>query len=220
MVRKLFTRSSDEFAYKIYKNNISKILNISKLALWTKYNTNKLHSINNEKHFLRYRFELVLQWINNNELYSKTYIENLNKIIESLEIKNYLNNSELNYLHHYEGVVFAKTRNLKSLIIDFQKSENETVFYHYEHTNIYHIINGKEELFLGDIDFYISTERLIFSENFEIFSLLFSDLVDYKLSHLGLIISTKKQKYLIRCEDPYIHYVSLERILKFKGYRI
>ncbi len=220
MGTKLFTRASDEFAYKIYKNGIIKILNINKLALWTKYNTNKLHSINNEKHFLRYRFELVLRWINSNEVYSKTYVENLNKIIEALDIKNYLNNNELNYLHHYEGVVFAKIRNLKSLIIDFQKGDNETIFYHYEHTNIYQINSLQEKLILDNIDFYISTERLIFSENFEIFSILFKDIIDYKLSHFGLTIKTNNQKYLIRCEDPYIHYVSLERVLKFKGYEI
>jgi hypothetical protein len=52
-------------------------------------------------------------------------------IINKLFLINELNAYENEYVKHYNGVVFAKERNLKNLIIEFRGNDSEYFFYNF-----------------------------------------------------------------------------------------
>jgi hypothetical protein len=94
-------------------------LNIHGLTSITKRKVKSFFDINKQQEFLRYRFELLKQWIKQHEFYTRSYVETLDSLISRLYLKDELNSFEIEYIKHYNGVIFAKERNLKNLIVEF-----------------------------------------------------------------------------------------------------
>jgi hypothetical protein len=81
---KLFERQSNNQEYIPYKIEIQPRLNLDRLDKYSKRYIKKWFDYNKKSHFLRYRFELLKQWIARNSVYTNEYVLRLQKIIDRL----------------------------------------------------------------------------------------------------------------------------------------
>jgi len=197
--------------------NIKNQLNIDNLMNVNKKQIKKLFNINYQEEFLRYRFELLKHWIKSNERYTNKYIHELQYLIDILFLNNELSCYEEEYINHFNGIQFAKERNLKNLIVDFPKNDKkEEAYYKYTHVTFYQLNDNNEIIKIADNgEFYITTQRIIYFKNLQVYSINIDNLKDYKITNRGLMISTLDTIFYFKSYDSYVLYVSLERILKY-----
>lgn len=219
-MNKIFERQVDLNKYLKFLHNLDNhFLNIS-IEKISKRKINKLIADYDEECTLSFRFELLRNWISLNEMYTKDYVNSLDEIIKKLSLKNLLTSLENEYINHYNGVVFAKIRNLKQLIIDFPlNSKKEIVYYKYENSSLIDNSNN-DSIITSDAECFLSNERIIFLKDFNVYSIFYNQIVDYKITNFGVLINLNEKKYLLRSEDWYILYVSIERLFKFLGMKI
>jgi hypothetical protein len=129
---------------------------------------------------------------------------------------NELNAYEQEYIKHYHGIVFAKTRNLKSLIVDFPLESNEIAYYKYENVSFYRIVNNKMFPIKKNGELFITTKKILLAKNLDIYPIQFEDITNFKVSKYGLLIITKQNTYAFKAYDDYLSYVSLERIFRLE----
>ncbi|MDR0739381.1 MAG: hypothetical protein LBF00_00630 [Mycoplasmataceae bacterium] len=213
---KLFERNSNDYEYVIYKYKMVNQLHFKNLIHLNRKKIKGFFVRNETQHFLRYRFEILRNWIRQNEIYSQNYINSLDKIIHKLYLTNELCSYEKEYLNHYHGIVFAKTRNLKNLIIDFPINKNEKVYYKYENASLYKFVNKKMILIQNQGEIFITTQKILLSHHMNIYPIEFENIKDYKISPYGLMILIKNQTYIFKTYDDFLTYVSLERIFKLR----
>ena len=127
----LFKRHSDDISYIKYKESISEILNYDNFLHFTKRKITKLYDIETEKHFIRYKFELLSKWIKYNFTYTQSAVLTLEKILYIFSLKNFLNPLENYFVYFAHNIVFAKTRNIKSILVDIDLSKTDSVYYGY-----------------------------------------------------------------------------------------
>jgi hypothetical protein len=151
-----------------------------------------------------------------NEFYDKNYVTRLESLIHKLRLTHELNAYEQEYLNHYQGVVFAKIRNLKNLIVDFSTARNEEVYYKYENVGFYRLVNKRLIPTKLNGELFITTHKILLSSGLEIFTINFDEIMNFKISPQGLLIFTAHNIYSFKSYDDYLLYVSLERILKLK----
>jgi hypothetical protein len=123
---------------------------------------------------------------------------------------------EQEYIKHYHGIVFAKIRNLKSLIVDFPTQNDEIVYYKYENTSFYHIVGEQMIPIKRNGELFITSKKILLSQNLDVFPVEFDDIINYKVSPYGLLIMTKYNTYAFKAYDDYLAYVSLERVLRLE----
>jgi hypothetical protein len=131
-------------------------------------------------------------------------------------LTNELNAYEQEYVKHYHGINFAKTRNLKSLIVDFPLQANEIAYYKYENVSFYKIVNNKMIPIKRNGELFITTRKILLSHNLNIYPIQLEDITNYKVSKYGLLIFTKHNTYAFKAYDDYLLYVSLERIFRLE----
>jgi hypothetical protein len=149
-----------------------------------------------------------------NEAYTIIYVDGLTKLINKLFLTHELNAYEQEYVKHYQGVVFAQTRNIKNLIVDFPISKTERVYYKYDNCSLYQITNNKMKIIQSNGEICITNQKILLSKGMDIYPIELSSIVDYKISKYGLLIITKEYVYAFKMFDDYIAYVSFERVLK------
>jgi hypothetical protein len=141
-------------------------------------------------------------------------VDGLIRIINKLFLLNELNAYEQEYLKHYQGVVFAMTRNVKNLIVDFPTSKGEYVYYKYDNCSLYQIIENKMKLIQSAGELHITNKKILLSKGMDIYPIEFTSIINYKISKYGLLIITKGNAYALKMFDDYVSYVSLERVFK------
>lgn len=164
--------------------------------------------------FLAYRFEVLRKWMIANERYTYSYFNNLQTIIDKLYLDDDLNSYEQQYIRNIQDVVFAKMRNLKQLIVDFEIEKSELIFYRYEIKSFNEIIDNDVRTHFSNCDVYITTKRLVVSEHINTLSLPYELIKNYEFKMNELIINMNNgKKYSIKCNEIPTIYVSLERVL-------
>jgi DNA-binding GntR family transcriptional regulator len=150
------------------------------------------------------------------ERYENDYLEKLKDFINLLYLDQELNSYELNYIKHFENIIFAKKRNLKNLIVDFPLShKKEKVYYKYDAVSFCHTTVKKQMVHtIENGEFFISTKRVLFSKDTNIFAIDIQTIKDFKVSDTDLQIQTESDTFIFKTNDPYLLYVSLQRILK------
>jgi hypothetical protein len=216
LITKLFERQSNDFDYINYKLRIEHHFHFRNLLNVPRPKFKKMFEIRQEQHYLRYRFELLKHWIRENEFYSEGYINHLDKLIHKMFLTNELNAYEQEYIKHYHGVVFAKTRNLKSLIVDFPLQKNEIPYYKYENTSFYRLVNNKMIPIERNGELFITTRKILLSHDLNVFPIEFENIINYKVSRYGLLITTANNTYVFKAYDDYLPYVSLERVFRLE----
>jgi hypothetical protein len=155
------------------------------------------------------------------ENYNKSYVETLDSLIDRLYLRNEFNSYENEYVKHYNGVVFAKQRNLKNLIVEFKlKDEHEKVYFKYENASIFKLRQTGLDPICIDGEVFITTKKIAVYKDKEIYPINFEQIINYKITRNGLRIDADNGTYFIKSNDDYINYVSLERILKFMNQHI
>jgi CMP-N-acetylneuraminic acid synthetase len=127
-------------------------------------------------------------------------------------LRNELNAYEQEYIKHYRAIVFAKIRNLKSLIVDFPLQKNEIAYYKYKNTSFYRLTGQKLTPIKRNGELYITTKKIMLTHNMDVFPIEFENILNYKISRFGLTIITKENTFIFKTYDDYLPYVSLERI--------
>lgn len=212
----LFTRS-----YQVnkknenYLNGLKNVLNIKKINSWTINKTYQHYNINFEQEYLAYRFEILKQWIMNNSDYNHKFVVNLQEIIYSLGLENCLTTQEQNYVNNFRSVVFAKNRNIKNLVVDFELEENEEIWYTYEVFAVYSYIYNDYKKIIKNTQIYYSNERIIVATSGNVYlSINYKELSETKLKNNCLEIKTYGRSYIVVADDIKTLYVSLERVGK------
>jgi hypothetical protein len=144
----------------------------------------------------------------------------LEYLLHKLYLVNELTPYEQEYIKHYHGIVFAKIRNLKSLIVDFPLQKNEIAYYKYENTSLYRLVDQKIIPIKRNAELFITTKKILLSHDLDVFPIEFDDIVNYKISRFGLLIITKHNTYAFKAYDDYLPYVSLERIFRLENINI
>lgn len=219
-MKNFFYRSNNEFQYSNYKREVAPILNYSNVEEISKNDIKNLFEINKENEFLSYRFELLKKWIVTNEKYTNKYLSRLDALINKLFLTNELNSYEQQYLSHVRAISFAKSRNLKNLIIDFPIEKNEKVYYKYSNVKFYE----KSEQFItieDNSECYITSERIVILKNLNVYSMYYNQIKNFLFSSKGILVEISMGKqYLIVSDDNYVLYTSLDRILRFMKIKI
>ena len=109
---------------------------------------------------LAFRFQLLKNWINQYESLSSSFSNQLEKNIHRLRLASYLNAEEKNYVYHTQSYVFSLTRNIKSLIVNFQLFDGEEAYFHYDNVTV----KTYESKFVFKGELYITNTRIIFSD--------------------------------------------------------
>lgn len=214
-MKNFFEREHDKFYESTYLPKIKNKLNAYNLALLTKNQILNLLKYGEETNFLAYRFEVLKEWIKNNERYTKGYIEDLDQVITKLYLDSELNSFEKQYILDVNAITFAKIRNLKQLIVDFSINPKELVFYRYEIDRFNEIKNNNESTVLNNCDFYITTQRIIVSKQIDIISITYDQIKSFKFRRDKIVFNLGNNKqYCVRCSNTYVIYASLERVLK------
>lgn len=200
----------DQYVPKINCHiNLHNIFSINKHALANYYN------IKESQDFLAYRFYLLKQWMTKNEKYTPEYIEKLDLLINKLHLWNKLNSFEKQWILNVNDIVFAKTRNLKSLIIDFETNKKEVVVFKYNNVKFAFETNRKNEKVILNCVVYISNQRLIIIKGVENFNIEWKLVKSYNFSIQRICITTNNgNKFYLSSHNNYILHVSFCRIFE------
>jgi hypothetical protein len=148
------------------------------------------------------------------EFYDNYYNWHLRLLIKKLFLTNELNAYEQEYINHHEGVVFAKVRNLKKLIIHFPLVHpKEKAYYKYDEVSLYKIHNKTLQQISINGEMYITTHRILLDDGENIYPIMLDTIKDYKVNKHGLIIFLKDNTFSFKTYDDFTSYVSFERIL-------
>lgn len=206
----VYTKENQEFLH-----TLQKVLNLKTLNKWTWKKTFKWLTATYEEEYVAYRFLVLKQWINQNEMYSSYFVNNLVEIISLLDLNKYLTAQEQNYINHYKSIVFAKNRNLKNLIVDFKTLANEEIWYHYDVQGFYQGVKNDEYLCLQTkSSIYLTSLRIIIAKGNEYFSIFYTDIKEVKISLNMLFIKWKADEFWLVSNDVEAIYVSIERVSK------
>lgn len=214
-MKNFFERDHDEHYDSDYVPSMRRKFSVDNLSSLSKKQIIDFYEYKNDKNFLAYRFDLLKQWMKQNERFIKSYTIELEEIIDKLCLEQELNSFERQYIIDVNAIVFAKVRNLKQLIVDFSINDKELVFYRYEIDKFNEIKNNNETNVLHTCDFYITTQRIIISKQIDIISITYDQIknFEFRKDKITFILKNGK-KYCIRCSNTYVIYVSLERVLK------
>lgn len=214
-MKNFFERQHDNLYETTYVPLMKDKLNAYNLKSFSKKQILKFFQLGDEINFLAYRFDILKQWIRNNERYTKRYIDEFEEIVSKLSLDSELNGFERQYIMDVNSVSFAKTRNLKQLIVDFSINEKELVFYRYEIDKFNEVKNNSEFTVLNECDFYITTQRIIISKQIDIISISYDQIKSYQFKRDKLTFYLKNNRaYCVKSDNNYVLYASLERILK------
>ncbi|MBQ0045294.1 MAG: hypothetical protein KBS35_00175 [Mycoplasma sp.] len=214
-MKNFFERAKSQNYESIYLPNIEKVLNLSNLDVIKKQKVLSLYDTDNAKDFLAYRFSMLKQWMKKNKQYTKEYIVALDEMIDKLYLSNELNSFELQYIKNTQATVFAMSRNLKQLIVDFSINKNEYVFYRYN-INSFKLIRKKGLIQkTDDVELYITTQRIILSKHMDIISIYYKDIESYHYGQGKLfVVLNSKNKCYIDSDNNREIVESLKRVLK------
>lgn len=228
----LFKKQIDNIEkYIEYKNTIAKNFNIKKVN-YIFFNPKKYIDIYHFDFYLAYCYELIKEWIYKNEVYTEDYLISLENLLEKMKIVNHLRAIEKDYLIHIKSVVFAKTRNLKKLIVDFplqNKKEyikkyfyffskkievQETAYYSFDNCSLFQSNDSNKIEIAKNSKVYISDLRIILLLETRVFNFYLKDINDYKIGLDYFEFWYKGNYYYLQTENKYEFYISFERIKK------
>lgn len=205
-----------------YRKNTSKISNINYVnSVFDSLNKSNIEKINikkvmnlyNPKYadwFVWYRFSLLNNWFKENyNLDSFNFYESLTNIIRNLNLLDFLNAKEKNFLINLKSQNFTKLRNLKTLMVDFELKKFEHVYFHYRKIMFdAHYIKSKET------DLYLSNNRIILTFRNEIISMYYEDIESITWEQNGFYIKLNNSVFKIITNKNQIIKISLEIIFK------
>lgn len=215
-MKNFFQRQKTSNYKNVFLPLFSAYFNISNIESIKKKKILELYKPEFAVDFLAYRFDLLNEWMKQNESYTKEYIVMLDQIIDKLWLTNELNSFERQYIKNLQAIVFAKNRNLKQLIVDFNVNKDEYVFYRYQLNNLEQIDSKKTKLLIDNLEIYISTQRIILTKDLDVISIYYDeiDLIKFNRQKLYFLLKSGSQCY-IQSENNIEIFESLKRIMNY-----
>ncbi|MGL4948345.1 MAG: hypothetical protein ACRC42_03080 [Mycoplasma sp.] len=185
-------------------------LNLTTLGTWSRKKTFNLHDNKDYEDFLLFRFSILDQWVQSQDIESEIFIERINKFIKTLCLENQLNATEKNFIHELKAKKFTNSRNLKSLIIDFDPLNEEVIYFHYRKIKM--ILPSRE--IKSDIDFYISNKRIIITYLNEVISFNLLKIEQFNFTRNEFNFTYYGLKYNFELNSSEVIKQSFKRIFK------
>lgn len=208
-----FTRPHSKTFFDDYVPKISHHLNVHNIFTINKWYLAKYFSIDKRQDFLAYRFYLLKQWMNKNEKFTLDYVKKLDYLIGKLYLWDELNSFEQQWIVDIKDVVFAKKRNLKTLIVDFKTNKKEKVVFKYSNIQLCFEDKHKRVKVIPNCIMYLSDQRVIITKGVENFNINWSQIKAYHFSTQKITITTNTDSQLfISCLNNYILHVSFCRL--------
>lgn len=210
-----FTRHHSKTFFDEYVPKMNLHINLHNVFLIKKKTLINYYSIKERQDFLAYRFYLLKQWMTKNEKYTPGYVKRLDLLISKLHLWNELNSFERQWILNVNDIVFAKTRNLKSLIVDFETNKKEIVVFKYSNIKFTFATMKKKEKVISNCLMYISNHRLVIIKGVENFSLGWKQIKSYHFSTQRICITTDAgNKFYLSSHNNYILHASFCRIFE------
>ena len=214
-MKNFFQRPKTQDYEKTFVPFISKFLNLENIGQIKRRKVIDLYSQEYKNDFLAYRFDLLNEWIKQNNNYSKEFIVALVDMIDRLVLFNELNSYEQQFIKNTQAVVFAKSRNLKQLIVDFSVNKNELVFYRYPIDSFRQVDKKGLVQKINEPEIYFTTQRIIIAKQLDIISLTYDQIKEYKYikGKFSLGLANGKKCYIVSDNNRAL-YESLQRVIK------
>lgn len=198
-----------------YASLLNKKIPIKNVFNWKKRIFLNLYNLKFESFFISYCFKAFRQWIISNQTYEIWFVNDCNKLLDFLNLREKLNTNELNYLNKINSITFSKIRNIKKLMIDFVLYPNEEIWYIYNILILQKKVNDSFVNVCKSANVLLTNKRLmIVRENELILSLEYTETMMVTVHELGIRISNNFLEYKLFTNEQYEIYVSLERIGK------
>lgn len=189
-------------------------LNVKTLSRWTRARTKRCMRFDTERDFLAYRFEVLRKWISVNESYTLRYVSRLNRAVHALILGDFLNAKEKNYLRHMNAIVLEKGRALKDLIVNFERTPGEKVFYvvHSVKLRAIDIDNDKSVLLPQTFDVHLTNKALVVHDSSILIRIPYDQTLSFKLSNNGIYWYCRNRDFEIICSDSRPFYEFVKRM--------
>ena len=144
--------------------------------------------------------------------YTKKFIGKIDNILKKLMLVTSLYPNEEAFIYSLKNIVFAKTRNLKSVLLDIELPEKDAIYYFYK-LNSY---SKDRQNYLG-YQILLTFHHIYLRHNHKTHEMIsYLDIHNIHLYDDHLMIQSTMNKYDIFCPNPKLLYVSIERIMKLK----
>lgn len=211
---RLFIRSHKHLeTYYEYVKNIEPNLNLEKLINFNLKKIMTFYIKGQEELFLTYRFSLLREWYLKAPKTSPIFHKEIKHIIHTLNLENFLNAYEKNFILETQSKQFTLERNLKSLVIDFNLEKDEITYFHYRKFLMINYDNQKIE----NIDFYLTNTRIVITYSNNLISFNLNKIRNLKFSETNFSFDYYKYKYVFKCDRPQIILMSFKRISSLKN---
>lgn len=196
MLNKLFVRPINQSShYQELVLQWSKWLNTKTINHWSLKKTMEMFDPKTENEFLTFRFQVLQKWFLLNKENGYFLSDQLIRQINALNLQNYLNAYEINFLMDTNSKQFTLKRNLKSLIVDFELAKNEYAYFHYRKLDVKLPFI---DYLIKDVDFYLTTKRIVFtySNNIISFNLNAIERLTFKDGYFTFVYFSKEYKFI------------------------
>ncbi|WP_027123866.1 hypothetical protein [Mycoplasmoides pirum] len=196
-------------------NLLFDILNVNNVLDCREKNLKPYYSIEHEKDFLAYKFEILSNWIKKNEFYNNWYTLNLNKIIKLLNIKNFFNSLEIDYINKINSLDFENKRIYKKIIVDFSLNKNEYALFSIDEISLFQvdIKDQKSKNLLGNnFKLYVTNKAIVVTNNIYKIRISYSDSLSFKLIDEGIYWYAKNIDFIFQTHDKYLLYEYIKKM--------
>lgn len=201
--------------YSDFKEYLTPKLNMNNILKWSNRKFMKYVNEKNLNNYIAYIFELFNSWLKLNERFTKSFLMDLDIVISKLDLRKFFYQIEINYIEYLFNIVFAKTRVLKDIVVDFETDRFEKVYFNYEVLYLSQESNGiKIPDIFNDSNIFLTTDRIVLSNKFEYISINLNEVYHVILNSDYIKIVTLNKVFDIYSFDAYLIYISLERIGK------
>lgn len=213
-MKELFYREYSKEFDKKYLNHLESNINMKNLFQLKHKKIESFYVRKYENEFLYFRFKILYEWINNNKEWDRYFVDNLEKNINLLQLNNFLTAEEQNFILFIKSYIFTKSRNIKTLIVDFPIEKDEYVYFHYDQIRIFFINRNKKNNVKNLFELFLSNKRIIFCGYLNIVSFKISDIKKIEFVKSKIIFDLNDYKYEIITNDCKIIEISIKRLFK------
>lgn len=186
---------------------------------WTKKILINFHSQVNEKEFLALRFKILKKWFLQNEQLNSKFCNEFKRNIKKLNLQNYLNANEINYIYKLESYIFFLNRNIKSLIVSIELLKNEEAYFHYENLKLFEYDKKNYKSIISG-DLYITNQRIVVTNLTFCFSILINQIKNIQNSKNCIYIFTSDKRYGLFFDDVKLLLFSLYKIFELNKIKV
>ncbi|AUM62400.1 hypothetical protein [Spiroplasma monobiae] len=217
----MFLRINGDINYYLKRSSFIKYFDENNLSKKSKWYIRKIErKVNDKNTFTYFKYWILWRWININFKLSENFIIKLNKNIIKLNLN--LNSKEERFIRDLEELVFNSWRPLKQLPVKFELEKREKINLIQTNVNVHKYNPEKEENkinLIGKFDCYFSNQNMYLTDNNQKVKKVIKneDVTEAYIETFGVVVVTKKQKYLFRAKNRLLTYVLLQRMVPRVG---